>query len=59
MRPMVSCPSFSLSCSLMLFMLGWSCLTTCNIMVLLFGHVATMCPKLNFLKHFGFGSFGG
>jgi len=25
-----------------------------NIMVCLFGHVATMCPKLKHLKHFGF-----
>ena len=54
MRLIVSCPSFSLSFSLLLFWLSWDCLTMFNIMVCLFGHVATMCPKLKHLKHFGF-----
>ena len=45
MRPMLSCPSFSLSFSLLVFVLSWSCFTSCNIMVSLFGQLTAMCPK--------------
>ena len=54
MRPIVSWPSFSLSISLLDFVLWWSCFISFNNMVSLNGHLAAMCPKLKHLKHFVF-----
>jgi len=54
MRPMVSWPSFSLSFSLFVCVLCWSCFTSCSFMVRLFGRLAAICPKLKHLKHLVF-----
>ena len=54
MRPIVFWPSFSLSFSLLDFVLWWSCFTSFNNVVPLSGQLAAMCPKLKHLKHFVF-----
>jgi len=52
--PIVSWPSFSLSCSVLDFVLWWSCFTSFNDVVPLSGQLAAMCPKHKHLKHFVF-----
>ena len=52
MKPVWLSSPFSFS--LLAFVLIWSLFTSCNIMVLLFGKLAAMCPKPKHLKHFIF-----
>ena len=54
MRPNLSCPSLSLSFSLLLFMVNWSCFTSFNFVGCLFGQLAAICSKLKHLKHLVF-----
>jgi len=53
-RLMVSWPSFSLSLSLLVFILSWSCFTAFNVGGCLVGQLPAICSKLKHLKHLVF-----